>query len=130
MTEPDVPAPDAGGKSSRRRRAGVIGAVLGVAAAGVAAGVATERLILRRARMAENDLTGEPFGRLPFDESLTVPTPDGIDLYVEIVEPADGVDLQPGFPPPGGSGSVRERVNSHVRDREAAPSVKEPGVRF
>jgi pimeloyl-ACP methyl ester carboxylesterase len=110
LTEPDVPAPDAGSKSIRRRRAGVIGAVLGVAAAGIAAGVATERLILRRARMAESDLTGEPFGRLPFDESLTVPTADGIDLYVEMVEPADGVDLQPGFPPPGGSGPVEPTI--------------------
>jgi pimeloyl-ACP methyl ester carboxylesterase len=101
LTEPDVPAPGAGGKSTRRRRAGVIGAVLGVAAAGIAAGVATERLILRRARMAENDLTGEPFGRLPFDESLTVHTPDGLDIYVEVVEPADGIDLPIRFRPRG-----------------------------
>ena len=81
------------GGSSRRRRAGVIGAVVGVAAAGVAAGVAAERLILRRTRMADTDLASEPFGRLPFDESLTVPTADGVDIHVEIVEPADGVDL-------------------------------------
>ncbi len=44
--------------------------------------------------MSQTDLANEPFGRLPFDESLTVPTVDGIDLYVEIVEPADGVDIR------------------------------------
>jgi pimeloyl-ACP methyl ester carboxylesterase len=88
-------------KPSRRRTAGLIGAVLGVAAAGLAAGVATERLILRRNRMPHPDLASEPFDRLPFDETLTVPTADGIELYVEIVEPADGVDLAVDFSPPG-----------------------------
>lgn len=51
--------------------------------------------------MSQTDLASEPFGRLPFDESLTVPTMDGIELYVEIVEPADGVDIPVGFTPPG-----------------------------
>jgi pimeloyl-ACP methyl ester carboxylesterase len=78
----------------------VIGAVLGVTAAGIAAGVAAERLILRRTRM-NTDLANEPFGRLPFDESLTVPTDDVVDIYVEIVEPADGVDLPSDYTPPG-----------------------------
>jgi pimeloyl-ACP methyl ester carboxylesterase len=67
--------------------------VVGVAAAGVAAGVAAERLVFRRTRMSQTDLVSEPFGRLPFDESLTVPTVDGIDLYVEVVEPADGLEI-------------------------------------
>ncbi len=89
------------GSNSRRRRAGLIGAVLGVTAAGVAAGVAAERLILRRTRMADTDLASEPFGRLPFDESLTLPTADGVDIHVEIVEPADGVDLPDDYQPPG-----------------------------
>jgi pimeloyl-ACP methyl ester carboxylesterase len=66
--------------------------VVGVAAAGVAAGVATQRLVIRRARISDTDLASEPFGRLPFDESRTVRTGDGIDIYVEIVEPA----LDPG----------------------------------
>jgi pimeloyl-ACP methyl ester carboxylesterase len=78
------------GKSSRRRRAGVIGAVVGVAAAGVATGVAVERLVFRRTRMSQPDLASEPFGRLPFDESLTVPTTAGLDLYAEVVEGAGG----------------------------------------
>jgi pimeloyl-ACP methyl ester carboxylesterase len=51
--------------------------------------------------MSSTDLVSEPFGRLPFDESLTVPTSHGLDLYVEIVEPADGVDLPVGFAPRG-----------------------------
>ncbi len=51
--------------------------------------------------MSQNDLASEPFGRLPFDESLTVPTTDGLELYVEIVEPADGVDLPFTYVPPG-----------------------------
>ena len=38
--------------------------------------------------MSTTDLASEPFGRLPFDESLTVPTTVGINLYAEIVEPA------------------------------------------
>jgi pimeloyl-ACP methyl ester carboxylesterase len=51
--------------------------------------------------MSQTDLANEPFGRLPFDESLSVPTTDGLDLYVEIVEPSDGVDLPFSFVPPG-----------------------------
>ncbi len=101
MITPDLPALAGDTKTSRRRRVGVIGAVVGVAAAGIAAGVATERLILRRTKMSDTDLVNEPFGRLPFDESLTLPTEDGVDLYCEIVEPTDGIDSQPGFPAPG-----------------------------
>jgi pimeloyl-ACP methyl ester carboxylesterase len=86
MTAPDRK------KSSRLRKAGVIGAVVGVAAAGLAAGVATERLIVRRTRMSDTDFANEPFGRLPFDESLTLPTPDGVDIYCEIVEPTGIAD--------------------------------------
>jgi pimeloyl-ACP methyl ester carboxylesterase len=97
LTQPD----NGPSTNARRRRAGVIGAVVGVAAAGLAAGVAAERLIIRRTRMSHTDLGSEPFGRLPFDESLTVSTADGIDLYVEIVEPTDGVEMTVGFTPPG-----------------------------
>jgi Predicted hydrolases or acyltransferases (alpha/beta hydrolase superfamily) len=87
VSQPGLPASDVGSKTPRRRRAGVIGAVVGVAVAGVTAGVATERLIIRRARMSDTDLASEPFGRLPFDESMTVRTDDGVDIYCEIVEP-------------------------------------------
>jgi pimeloyl-ACP methyl ester carboxylesterase len=81
-----------------RRRFGVLGAVLGAAAAGVAAGIAAERTLVRRMRERADDPYGrEPFGRLPCDESLTVTTDDGVDLHVEVVDPADGVEFDAGF---------------------------------
>ena len=71
----------------------MIGTVVGVAAAGAAVGVAAERMIFRRTRMSQTELMTEPFGKLPFDEAVTVPTLHGIDLYVELVEPlGSGVD--------------------------------------
>ncbi|HKS98293.1 MAG TPA: alpha/beta hydrolase [Rugosimonospora sp.] len=86
------------GRRRMARRAGLLGAVIGVAAAGVAAGVTAERLLLRRIRSVPDDpYEDERFGQLPFDESLTVTGPDGLDLYVEVVEPTDGVELDPGF---------------------------------
>ncbi|HEX6685058.1 MAG TPA: alpha/beta hydrolase [Candidatus Limnocylindrales bacterium] len=76
--------------TSKKRRAGIAGAVLGVAAAGVAAGVAVERLIVRRTRNRTDDPLGEePFGMLPYDETMTVTTDDGIELHVEIVDPLE-----------------------------------------
>ncbi|HYN95370.1 MAG TPA: alpha/beta hydrolase [Pilimelia sp.] len=92
--------------SAVKRRAGLVGAVLGVAAAGVAAGMAAERALIRRTRRGGADPhAAEPFGALPYDESLTVTAADGTDLYVEIVEPADGLELDADFaaavvPPP------------------------------
>jgi pimeloyl-ACP methyl ester carboxylesterase len=97
VTEPNAPV--------RRRKvvrqAGLLGAAIGVAAAGVAAGVAAERLLLRRRStgVPVDPLAAEPFGTLPYDETLTVTTADGLDLYVEIVEPNDGIDLD--FGPTG-----------------------------
>lgn len=71
---------------------GLIGVLAGVAAAGVAAGVAAERALVGRTRKVGDDpYADEPFGRLPYDESLTVATADGVELHVEIIEPADGV---------------------------------------
>jgi pimeloyl-ACP methyl ester carboxylesterase len=94
VTEPDRPRRLA-------RGAGFVGAVVGVAAAGVAAGVAAERLVLRRRRPPESidPHLDERFGQLPYDESLAVTTDDGIELYVEIVERADGIDLDFGLAP-------------------------------
>ena len=90
-----------------KRRAGLLGAVIGVVAAGVAAGVATERALVRRTRQGSEDPYGdERFGELPYDETCVVTAPDGTDLYVEIVEPADGLELDADFaarvvgPPP------------------------------
>jgi pimeloyl-ACP methyl ester carboxylesterase len=69
-------------------KAGMTGAVLSVAAAGLAAGVATERYLVRRSRRGEDPYQAEPFGDLPAAKSLTVTTADGLDLHVEIVDPA------------------------------------------
>jgi pimeloyl-ACP methyl ester carboxylesterase len=73
--------------------------MIGVAAAGVAAGVVAERLILRRQRRPEVDdpVTRDRFGPLPYDESLTIATDDDLQLYVEVVDPVDGVDLDFGL---------------------------------
>jgi pimeloyl-ACP methyl ester carboxylesterase len=83
------------------RRAGLVSAMVGVAAAGVAAGVAAERLLLRRRQpeAAVDPYAEEQFGQLPFDECLTVTTSDGLDLYVEVVEPNDGIDVDFDFLP-------------------------------
>jgi len=82
-----------------RRRAGFLGTVVGAVATGVALGVTAERVLMRRRRTPEADdpLVGEPFGELPYDESLIIPTHDGIDMYVEVVEPVDGIDLDLGL---------------------------------
>jgi pimeloyl-ACP methyl ester carboxylesterase len=83
-----------------KKRAGLIGAVLGVAAAGLAAGIAAERTVVRRTRRRPGDpYAGEPFGRQPYDEALMVTAPDGTDLYAEVVDPVDGVELDLGFGP-------------------------------
>ena len=69
-----------------KKRAGLIGTLVGVAAAGIAAGVATERYLVRRQRRGDDALVEEPFGELDFDEERTVTGPDGVDLHVEIVD--------------------------------------------
>ncbi|GAA4688441.1 alpha/beta fold hydrolase [Phytohabitans rumicis] len=83
---------------SMRKRAGLLGAVVGVAAVGVAAGVVAERALVRRSKRGTTDrYADEDFGQQAYDESTTVTTADGTDLYVEIVEPADGVELDAQF---------------------------------
>ncbi|MET7417801.1 alpha/beta hydrolase [Dactylosporangium sp. NPDC005555] len=82
MTDTEVEAKG----SSRRRKVGIIGAILGVAAAGVAAGVATERYLVHRSKSADDVYADEEFGVWDFDEELTVTTDDGIDLHVEVVD--------------------------------------------
>lgn len=83
---------------SMRKRAGLLGAVVGIAAVGVAAGVVAERTLVRRSKRALDDpYVDEEFGNLAYDEALTVTTSDGTDLYIEIVEPTDGVELDADF---------------------------------
>lgn len=87
-----------GGRSGAARKAGILGAVFGLAAAGVAAGVTVERMIVRRSkRDADDPYADEPFGELPCDESRVVTTADGTDLHVEIVEPRVGVTVDPRY---------------------------------
>lgn len=75
--------------SNVRKRAGLMGAIIGVAAAGVATGVAVERMVLRRSRGRGDDpYADEPFGKLPYDETLTVHS-NGLDIHVEVVAPLD-----------------------------------------
>ena len=78
---------------NRARKAGLIGTIVGVAAAGVAAGVAAERYVVRRQRRGEDAYADEPFGELPFTEELTVTTEDGVDLHVEVVDGDDSLTL-------------------------------------
>jgi len=89
---------EAAKRGAVKRRAGVVGAVVGLAAAGIAAGVAVERAVVRRSQHAPDDPCAlEKFGLLPYDETCTVTTADGTDLHVEIVEPADGLELDADF---------------------------------
>lgn len=74
--------------SGKGRRAGILGAAVGVVAAGAAVGFTVERLTIGRAvrRMAAIHDPGEPFGTLRGDP-LTVAATDGIELYAEVDEP-------------------------------------------
>jgi pimeloyl-ACP methyl ester carboxylesterase len=76
----------------KRKDVGVISALLG-AAAGLAAGVAAERVLLRRTiRVVEDPYAAELFDRLPFDEQRTIVTEDDVNIYVEIVDDELGGD--------------------------------------
>jgi pimeloyl-ACP methyl ester carboxylesterase len=67
---------------------GIVGAVIGVVAAGLATAFAVERVLVRKSLNAPGDPhADEEFGDQPFDQELTVTAADGTDLHVEIVEP-------------------------------------------
>ncbi|AGZ39257.1 alpha/beta fold hydrolase [Actinoplanes friuliensis] len=78
-------------KAGPRRRAkqvGIVGAAIGVAAAGLATAFAVERVLVRKSLNAPGDPhADEGFGDQRFDTELTVTAADGTDLHVEIVEP-------------------------------------------
>jgi pimeloyl-ACP methyl ester carboxylesterase len=75
-------------KGKRAKQVGIVGAAVGVAAAGLATALAVERALVRRSLNAPGDpYLDEPFGDQPFDEELTVTAADGTQLHVEIVEP-------------------------------------------
>ena len=52
------------------RRAGLVGAIVGVAAAGIAAGVAAERMLVRRSLRVDDPLADEPFGEQRLQDFL------------------------------------------------------------
>ena len=66
-----------------RRRVGLAAAMVGVVAAGTAAGVALERRAVGRARSAPDPYADEPFGSL-HSAGRTVYADDGVPLHVEI----------------------------------------------
>jgi pimeloyl-ACP methyl ester carboxylesterase len=75
--------------SRAAKRAGMAGAVVGVAAAGLATAFAVERALVRRSVNKPGDpYVDEPFGDQPFDQEMTVTAADGTELHVEIIEPA------------------------------------------
>jgi pimeloyl-ACP methyl ester carboxylesterase len=80
-----LPKPPVG---RRAKQVGIAGAIVGVAAAGLATAFAIERTLVRRSVNAPGDPhAGDVFGDQPFDSELTVTAADGTDLHVEIVEP-------------------------------------------
>ncbi len=89
MSEGVEPDNTTGGKFMGGLKAvGLASALIGVAAAGAAAGVVAERYTVGRARRrADDPFADEPFGSLPFDAQQTVTADGGVPLYVEIVEP-------------------------------------------
>jgi pimeloyl-ACP methyl ester carboxylesterase len=75
-------------RSRRAKRVGIVGAAVGVAAAGLATAFAVERALVRKSLNAPGDpYRDEEFADQPFDQELTVTAADGTDLHVEVVEP-------------------------------------------
>ena len=118
--------------SGKGKRAGVLGAAVGVVAAGAALGFTVERLTIGRAvrRMAEIHDPGEPFGTLRGDPQSVTST-DGVELYVEVDEPRGWAAVPPrsanGQGPANGyaAGGLAAAMRSA---REAAsPSAAPPG---
>ncbi|MGB2568560.1 alpha/beta fold hydrolase [Micromonospora citrea] len=71
-------------------------ATVGVAAAGLAAGVATERALVRRLKADPTDrYAGEAFGEQRYDDSFRLELEDGTDIHVEVVEPTRSAPGRP-----------------------------------
>ncbi|GAB3946383.1 alpha/beta hydrolase [Kribbella albertanoniae] len=71
--------------SKAGRTAGLIGAAVGVLAAGAAAGVAVERTVIGRRSGQRAQLEAEPFGSLRGTPHVFT-ADDGVELYVEVDE--------------------------------------------
>jgi pimeloyl-ACP methyl ester carboxylesterase len=125
-------------QASKGRSAGILGAAVGVVAAGAAVGFTVERLTIGRAvrRMASIHDPGEPFGTLRGDPQ-TVTASDGIELYVEVDEPRGWAASPPRsvtHPGGGGGGGVSGPVGGPVNGSASAsgstgssPASSRPG---
>ncbi|WP_442933513.1 alpha/beta fold hydrolase [Micromonospora sp. CPCC 206060] len=83
-----IPSP----RSGAAKVAGVVGATVGVAAAGLA----LERFLVRRAKADPGDrYADEPFGEQRYDESFQIEMPDGTDIHIEVVEPTRDTGRNP-----------------------------------
>ncbi|GIJ80134.1 Pimeloyl-ACP methyl ester carboxylesterase [Micromonospora phaseoli] len=92
MTGLRIPRP----RTTVGKAAGLVGAVFGVAAAGLAAGVATERALVRRFKDDPADpYADEVFGEQRSDAAYRLEMPDGTDIHVEVVEPTRPVADNP-----------------------------------
>ena len=106
--------------SGKGRRAGLLGAAVGVVAAGAAVGFTVERLTIGRAvrRMAAIHDPGEPFGTLRGDP-LSVTATDGVELYVEIDEPRGWAAT----PPAAAAAAIAARAGGLAAAMQAATAV-------
>ena len=75
------------------RRAGLVGSLVGLAAAGGAVGLAAERYAIGRVRLRPDPDAREPFFALPADAEPAVTADDGVPLHVEVVGPAGDVPV-------------------------------------
>ncbi|MTK00851.1 alpha/beta hydrolase [Micromonospora sp. CP22] len=92
MTGWQIPRP----RTTVGKAAGLVGAALGVAAAGLAASVATERALVRRLKADPADAyADEVFGDQRYDEAYRLEMSDGTDIHVEVVEPTRPVADNP-----------------------------------
>ncbi|MEW9546773.1 alpha/beta fold hydrolase [Nonomuraea sp. NPDC050783] len=74
--------------TTRRRRAGIAGALVGAASAGVAAAAMAKRYAVGRIRLRPDAEASEPFGELRGRERTHI-TSDGVALHVEVDGPDD-----------------------------------------
>ncbi|MFI1993314.1 alpha/beta fold hydrolase [Actinoplanes sp. NPDC020271] len=111
--------------SRAAKTAGIAGAVVGVAAAGLATAFAVERVLVRRSVNKPGDpYVDEPFGDQPYDEQVTVTAADGTELHVEIVDPRTAVEA-----PADGDAAARGWLGRRKRGRAEPPGKAAPGVK-
>ena len=112
------------GSGKGRRAGGILGAAVGVVAAGAAVGFTVERLTIGRAvrRMASIHDPGEPFGTLRGDPQ-SVTASDGIELYVEVDEPRGWAAVTPKSAPGGGHSPVNGAAVSAPNAHAARPTL-------